>query len=471
MKLNSLLWKLILAFLFVAVTTGALVAVFIRLSSADRLRSLIIDQERSSLQTSLEAYYTSAGSWDKVAENWPAMSVRSFPDGPPPSDKKPLPVQNAHDPGAPGRNGQGLFGLVDAQGVVLVSNDPNQPVGSVIPAKALKNGAPVTVDGQQVGTVITASFQPRFNPEEDLFLKRTGDALLYALLGAMLVALVLAGLLARTLIRPLQALTQAAQNIANGQLEQEVKVTTSDEIGQLAATFNQMSQEVTRVNKLRRQMTADIAHDLRTPLTVIGGYIESMRDGVLQPTNERLSLIYTEIERLQNLVGDLRMLSQVEAGELPLHKQAIEPGSLLLRAIAPFQHSAERKSIRLEVEAEPGLPEISIDEARMMQVLSNLISNALRYTRADGLIRLSGRREDGGVVLEVQDDGTGIPPEELPYIFDRFYRIDKSRSSETTGETGLGLAIVKALVEAQGGTVRAESVVERGTTVQIKFPK
>jgi len=145
---------------------------------------------------------------------------------------------------------------------------------------------------------------------------------------ALLVALVMGIFLARTLTHPLQELTRAAQNITQGQLEQQVKVNSKDEIGQLAASFNQMSQEVARVNLLRKRMTADIAHDLRTPLTVIGGYIESMRDGILLPTKDRLSLIYTEIERLQLLVSDLRMLSQVDAGELPLNPQQIFSGSL-----------------------------------------------------------------------------------------------------------------------------------------------
>ena len=154
-----------------------------------------------------------------------------------------------------------------------------------------------------------------------MFLQRTNQALLMGVLGAMLVALLLGILLASGLTRPLKALTQAAQSIAQGHLEQKVVVNSEDEIGQLATAFNRMSEEVARVNQLRRQMTADIAHDLRTPLTVIGGYVEAMRDGVLQPTETRLTMIYTEIERLQDMVGDLRMLSQADAGELPLHPQ------------------------------------------------------------------------------------------------------------------------------------------------------
>ncbi len=325
------------------------------------------------------------------------------------------------------------------------------------------------VNNQRVGTILNANFQPRFNPEENLFLQRTNEALLYSVVGAILVALIIGVILARTLISPLHALTIAAQNIAKGELDQQVKIKTTDEIGQLANAFNRMSQEVAQANQLRQQMTADIAHDLRTPLTVIAGYVESMRDGVLKPTPERLSLIYTEIERLQNLVGDLKMLSQADAGELPLHPQLISPKQMLEQAAAPFQHKAEMQKIKVVVNAPDDLPEIRVDDARMMQVFGNLISNAMRYTPEGGKIELSAKTQDGQVVLNVADTGSGIPPEDIAFIFDRFYRADKSRATDS-GETGLGLAIVKALVEAHGGTVQAESQEGQGTSVHVSLP-
>jgi signal transduction histidine kinase len=325
------------------------------------------------------------------------------------------------------------------------------------------------VNGEQVGTILVATFQPRLNPAENLFLQRTNEALFLAMVGAMLAALVIGILLAMNLIRPLRALTQAAHNITRGQLEQQVKVSSKDEIGELALAFNSMSQEVARVNLSRRQLTANIAHDLRTPLTVIAGYIESMRDGDLEPTTERLSLIYSEIEQLQNLVGDLRMLSQADAGELSLIPQPLAPKYLLERAAFPFQHRSERQGVALSVEVSDSLPVIKVDEARMMQVFGNLINNALRFTPAGGKIVLSAYAAEGKVVLTVQDNGAGIPTEELPYIFERFQRVDKSRHTQE-GESGLGLAIVKSLVEAQGGSVRAESKLDEGTTIFIELP-
>ncbi len=489
---KSLVWKLTLAFLVVAIITTALVAVFIRVTSADRLSRLIQDQQRSDLQTALATYYTENGSWAGVDQNWlqivrPRASSTVFPpSGGQNANQAINPSgQNANQAtnpggGPPAGNRHSFYGLADAQGMVIIANNQNYPAGSKASTDMIQNGIPVTVNGKQVGTVITPPQPPPFNREETLFLQRTTEALLYAVAGSMVLALLLGLVLARTLIRPLLALTQAAQNMAQGNLNQQVSVNSKDEIGQLGMAFNQMSAEIARVNQLRKQMTADIAHDLRTPLTVIAGYVESMQDGVLQPTPDRLGIIYTEIQRLQNLVGDLKMLSQADAGELPLRPTRMAPDNLLERVAAPFQHRAEQQGITLRTEAEAGLPEIKVDEDRMMQVFGNLINNAMRYTPEGGQIVLKASRASNGagktastgnghVLLEVEDNGEGIVTEELPYIFDRFHRADKSRHADS-GESGLGLAIVKALVEAHGGTVRAESIYGTGTRILITLP-
>jgi signal transduction histidine kinase len=352
---------------------------------------------------------------------------------------------------------------------VIVGGGQNFPAGSSRSKAELEAGTPILVNGKQVGTLLTASRSFGLNAEEARFLLRTNRALIYAALIGIVVAMLIGIFLARTFTRPLRDLNQAAQKIGAGQLEQEVPVRSQDEIGQLAGAFNRMSREIARVNQQRRQMTADIAHDLRTPLQVIAGYVEAMRDGVLQPTPERMDLITSEIERLQRMVSDLRTLSQADAGELPLHTQAIEPASLLQAAAARFQHQASQSQVALTAEAPGGLPALQVDEARLSQVLDNLVSNALRYTPAGGRIRLSARGLPGRVELKVQDSGSGIAPEEIGLIFNRFHRSDRSRHAED-GESGLGLSIVKALVEAHGGTVRAESAPGEGTAMIIELP-
>jgi signal transduction histidine kinase len=471
---RSLTWKLTLAFLSVALTVALLVAVFIRLSSADQLDRLIVEQQRTDLRSALIDYYQTNGSWEGVRENlfpWPGPAVR-FPE-------------TTHQPGEDAFGGDGngepgygdgfrrdrreLFGLADGEGIVVIALLPEYPLGTSVPQDVLAQGEAIEVDGQGVGTILTARRPPGLNLAEIAFLQRTNFALLMASGGAVLVALLVGVLLARNLTRPLHALTQAAHRMAGGELEQEVSVKAKDEIGELAAAFNRMSREVARANAARRQMTADVAHELRTPLTVIAGYVESMRDGALPPTPERLSVIYAEIERLQTLVGDLRTLSQADAGELKLNTQSVLPQELLQQTASAFGHLAAQKGVRLELKVEGEPPAVRADETRMVQVLSNLVSNALRYTPAGGRIGLGAALEGERVRLTVQDTGPGIAPEDLPLVFERFYRADRARA-EDNGESGLGLAIAKAIVEAHGGTVAVHSLPGAGSTFTITLP-
>lgn len=473
--LKSLQTRLILAFVLVSLVSTALIMTYLRLTNTDRFTNFIAAQILANAKADLVSYYTTNGSWDGIEgylqqQRVPAPPPQSQPQPTPPSSNS---VQPPPPPGTPSgapRNidRRSMFGLADAQGVVVIQNSREFPVGSTVPQEILASGTAIEVNGKRVGTLLSIDRKPTFTPEESLFIEKSNQALLLGTLGAVLLAMIVGFFLARALIRPLTALTVATQKIAAGSLEQQVYVRSNDEIGQLARSFNQMSAAVAHANHLRRQMTADIAHDLRTPLTVIAGYIESMRDGVLQPTPERFDLIYNEIELLEKLIEDLRLLSQADAGKLTITPQWLSPQYLLERAGASHQHLAGQKKVTLAVEAPDTLPEIWVDEARMMQVFDNLISNAMRYTPEGGKITLSAVQSNGGVTLAVSDTGTGIPKDELSHIFERFYRVDPSRSS-SQGESGLGLAIVRALVEAQGGKVTAESEPGCGTTITISM--
>jgi len=216
-------------------------------------------------------------------------------------------------------------------------------------------------------------------------------------------------------------------------------------------------------------MTADIAHDLRTPLTVISGYTESLRDGVLKPTPARFETMYNKVQQLKRLVEDLRTLSLADAGELALNREPVSPWTLLEQSAAAYQHLAERQNISLQVRTGPQLPEINADPERMAQVFGNLVGNALRYTPDGGRIVLSAQRRARAVHLNVQDNGKGIAPDDLPHVFDRFYRGDTSRQQQN-GESGLGLAIAKAIVEMHGGEISVESELGSGTTFTIVLP-
>jgi signal transduction histidine kinase len=215
-------------------------------------------------------------------------------------------------------------------------------------------------------------------------------------------------------------------------------------------------------------MTADITHDLSTPLQIVSGYVEMLEEGEVTLTPQRIEIIKTELGHLRRLVSDLSTLSQVEGGALEIQLSPVEPGKLLERVYQAYQPIAARQSVELQLAVSPGFPCISVDEGRMVQVLKNLVENALRYTQKNGTIQLS-LQGSNPVQLRVQDSGTGIEPEDLPYVFDRFYRADKARGANS-GKMGLGLAICKALITAQGGTITAESAGKgQGTTMLITF--
>jgi signal transduction histidine kinase len=333
----------------------------------------------------------------------------------------------------------------------------------------LAQGVEIEVDGQVVGTALVTGDPPPLDRREAQYLARTNRASLYAALAATLIALFLGVFLARRLTRPVRELTTATRAMAKGELAQQVPVRSQDELGELAASFNQMSADLARANELRRQMTADIAHDLRTPLSVIKGYTEGLRDGILQPTSETFQIIHQEAEQLSRLVEDLRTLSLADAGELTLTRQLAHPRELLERTAAAHLPRAQQLEIGLQVTAEANVPAVNVDPERMAQVLGNLVSNALRHTPAGGRISLAAAQRGSNVLLTVQDTGVGIAPDKLRRIFTRFYRGDESRQAHE-GESGLGLAIAKSLVELHGGAISVESTLGEGTTFAIALP-
>jgi two-component system sensor histidine kinase BaeS len=248
-----------------------------------------------------------------------------------------------------------------------------------------------------------------------------------------------------------------------------VQVRSQDEIGQLATSFNQMSHDLAQASQMRKQLTADIAHDLRTPLTILRGYMEGLKDGALDGSPNLYDIMYEEVALLQHLVEDLRTLSLADAGELSLNVRAVDPKALLERTGLAYVMEAEQRGLDLRIEAADNLPSVMVDADRMTQVFNNLVSNALRYT-SQGSIILAASATDQQVRFEVRDTGTGISAEELAHIFDRFYRADESRQRTEDGSSGLGLAIAKAIVEVHGGQITAVSTPAQGTTFAITLP-
>jgi two-component system sensor histidine kinase BaeS len=470
---RSLTLKLALAFLVVGVIGVALAAGLARWIMFNEFGNLVLDEGRSDFIDIVSAYYQANGSWDGVARYLPQVGAVPAPLPPPegqglPGDQpqQPLPRDAGHSGAQPLPSF--AFALVDLDGYVVVPAGPYQ-IGNTISPGELKQGTEVTIDGQVVGTVLTTGKATELTPREELFLTRINWALLYAALGATLIALTLGLFLARTLTRPLRELTAASQSMAQGDLEQQVTVRSKDELGELAAAFNRMSSELARANQARRQMTADIAHDLRTPLTVIRGYAEALLDGDLPPAAATFETVYQEAEHLSHLIEDLRTLSLVDAGKLTLHRQTVQPKDILEQAAAAHLPQAQKSGITLDVDAVADLPLVHIDPERLAQVLGNLVGNALRYTPEGGRITLAARQQADAILLAVRDTGVGIDPADLPHIFDRFYRGDDARESNE-GESGLGLAIAKSLVEAHGGSISVASIPGEGSAFTITLP-
>lgn len=347
--------------------------------------------------------------------------------------------------------------LTDSQGVV-VSDTGGELVGKVLPPEEIDHGQPVLLEGRQIGTLIVSpNYQFEQGTPASDFLGSVNRSILTSVVIAGILALILGAGLFIQITAPMRKLQKAASSIAAGDLSQRVEVRSKDEIGQLGEAFNSMAESLARAETQRRHMIADVAHELRTPLAVIQANAEGMLDGVLPFDAEQVNAIYKETLLLNRLVGDLRLLSLAEAGELTLERQPTAPGALVEQVVEHMKSQAAQRGIRLEGKFQSGLPERALDSDRITQVLTNLIGNALRYTPPDGTILVGASAlPDGRVEITVTDSGPGILPEDLPHIFDRFYRADKSRA-RASGGSGLGLAIVKQLVEAHGGQVSVES--------------
>lgn len=283
------------------------------------------------------------------------------------------------------------------------------------------------------------------------------DSLGYAATASVLAALLVSLFLSRRIVAPIQTLTSASQSIADGHYDERVTVNGSDEIAQLALHFNQMAEQLERVESMRRQLIGDVSHELRTPLTAIKGSMEGLMDGVLPAANETYQQIHAEAERLNRLVNDLQELSRVEAHAYELEFRSLDVSSIIHSVTKRLSPQFESKRITLNLELPAQLPHVLADEDRAIQVLTNLTGNALQYTPEGGNIKISAKQLKDEIQISVHDSGVGIPTEHLAHIFDRFYRVDKSRSRQAGGGSGIGLTIARALVEAHGGRIWVES--------------
>ncbi|HEU4831503.1 MAG TPA: HAMP domain-containing sensor histidine kinase [Actinomycetota bacterium] len=280
----------------------------------------------------------------------------------------------------------------------------------------------------------------------------------------LLVGFLVFGRAVRRTAGPIGEVMDAAARVAKGDYTARATVQGPGDVRDLARAFNRMAERLQTNEEQRRNLLADVAHELRTPLSVIRGRVEGMADGLYEPGGDDLALIGAETTVMARLLDDLQLLSNAEAGALRLHRERIEPGELIETAEAAHRAEAAERGVTLRTEVAPDMPTLDVDRVRIGEVLANLVSNALRHTPAGGTVTIGAGRDEAGVAFRVTDTGEGIEPDELAHVFDRFARSPESRGS------GLGLAIAKSLVQTHGGTISAESEPRRGTTIRFVLP-
>ena len=451
----SLRLRILLAFLLIVIVTLASVSISVRLSAANqvaviRARGGWIGAEE--LIADLQAYHAAHGGWQGV-EALLQTQGRGM-----------------------GQSGQGVQAmgnrpgvrLADEQGVIVY--DPANHAGEQLNDVALQQGITLKENGKVIGYLLPLQGQVFPGGEFDVqLLAAVQRASLYAALIAGGLALVLAFLLAYLLLRPVQQLTEAAKGMTAGDLSRRVEPQGGGELKTLGSAFNQMADSLQAAEQHRRAMTADIAHELRTPLSVQRANLEAMLDGVYPLDTQNLEKVLDQNTLLTRLVDDLRTLTLADAGELQLEKTPVLLNELVARLAARFQAQADWKEIGINISL-PG-EEISVyaDPQRLEQILNNLLHNALRHTPPGGRVVIGLGRERSRVSISVHDSGAGIPQDALASVFERFYRADRGRAREDGG-SGLGLSIARKLAEAHGGSLAAENHPEGGAVFTLSLP-
>jgi signal transduction histidine kinase len=283
------------------------------------------------------------------------------------------------------------------------------------------------------------------------------------------VSLVLARWLARGMTKPLRDMARAAGGMARGDYTQRVETRSRDEVGQLAVAFNRMSSQLADLEQLRRQLVADVSHELKTPISALRAHLENVLDGVEEPDPETLQVMLQQSERLGALVDQLLELSRLESGDLPLDREPVRLQPLVRRVVSEVEVARSEGGVHVDNRVPEDLEPVLADEGRLHQVLFNLLDNAVRFSPEGGEVVVSAKRENGHLEVRVADAGPGISSEHLPRVFERFYRVDPARS-RAGGGTGIGLAIARSVIEAHGGHIRAESQVGRGSEFVFDLP-
>ena len=443
--------RLILAFALVVLVAIATMVVIATTSAAGEVRMFMAGggmMGLDALAQDLQEYYQQFGSWAGVE-----VLLADYRAG--------------H--GMMMGNGGIHLRLAD-EGYRVVADNQAEPQGSLSSLERTNAYQLTGTDGKVIGYLVASGAGGNSNAERVL-LQRLLRASLVAAGVAGGLALLLAMALSYRLLRPVAALTQAAAHMANGDLTQRVDSAGKDELATLGKAFNAMAASLQQSQQARRAMTSDIAHELRTPIAVQRAHLEALQDGIYPLTVENLQPVLESTELLTRLVEDLRTLALADAGELGLTFAPVDLSALVGRVVERFRPEAEKRQLNLVYQAEPSgqAVQAEVDAGRVEQILNNLLSNGLRYTPQGGSLTLMLLMQDGRAQLSLADTGQGIPLEALPHLFERFYRVDRSRSRQLGG-TGLGLAIARQLALAHGGELTAANRPQGGAVFTLTLP-
>ena len=463
--IHSFRFRLLLAFVLVIVAATGAVYFFIGQTAAAEIRRYT---ERSAearigrVGFELYRHYREYGSWEGIqpfVEQWGSLYGRRIiltdAGGVVVADSEGKLLGEQYQSDSPGRRLSPRREGVTA-GVLYISPEPSTSQ----PTPSFREGAAPGFPS------------PGLSPDfpSPLGLSRSiGRFLLWGTLLAIAIALVFTFFLSRRISAPVKALALAAGRLGRGDLSQRVLLKDKGEMGELAHAFNSMATDLERAEKMQRDMVADVAHELRTPLSNIRGYLEAIHDGVIRSDADAILSLNEEASLLSRLVDDLQELSLAEAGALKLDCQTVDIGNVIKQTVATKQTQAAAKGVSLSTELPDRLPLVNIDSRRTSQVLRNLLENAIAHTGNGGSIAVSAEEQNSQVKVSVTDTGEGIPAEDLPHIFERFYRVDKSRT-RVTGGSGLGLTIARRLVEAQGGSIEVQSQPGKGSRFTFTVP-
>ena len=328
----------------------------------------------------------------------------------------------------------------------------------------------ITVDGQTVGWFGLYKKEHLANPLAVGFLSQQSHMLYMIGGGILLLTAVVAFLLSRHLLAPVDKLMAGTQALMSRRFDARIEVESKDELGRLAADFNTMAQTLENYEHMRQQWISDIAHELRTPLSILRGEIEALKDGVREVNRDTLNSLYAEARHLSKIVNDLHELSLADTGALSIKKVPVDPAAILRETLGHFRQGFAENQIMIENNLE-NQPPITImgDADRLRQLFSNLVENVLRYVDAPGVLKIGQARTQNRLILSFEDSGPGVPETALAHLFDRLYRVDRSRT-RTHGGSGLGLSICKSIVNALGGEIRATNGNSGGLRIDVEFP-